>query len=176
MPSNRPSRSTTGPPDEPGSKGAVCSRLPLIVRPRGPRNERSVPDTYPTVTRRPMPPGFDSATTGVPRSTAFAVALACRLYRSRECRRCRQKRRLGQRRSRRQEPRLVRSVRRANVMVTVSRRMLWALVNNGPVGYDDAGSVRAAAAHSDNGRPDLRSDALNGVLNLREHAAIPFER
>jgi hypothetical protein len=35
MPSSCPAASMTGPPEEPGNSGAVCSRLPVIRRPRG---------------------------------------------------------------------------------------------------------------------------------------------
>src|SRR5260370_12183 len=66
MPSSRPSASRTGPPEEPGSSCAVCSRLPVMRRPRGPRNARSTPETNPNVTRSPRPPGLDRANTGVP--------------------------------------------------------------------------------------------------------------
>src|SRR2546430_2321709 len=66
MPSSRPPASRTGPPEEPGSSCAVCSRLPVMRRPRGPRNARSTPETNPNVTRNPRPPGLDRANTGVP--------------------------------------------------------------------------------------------------------------
>ena len=35
-------------------------------RPRGPRNERSTPETNPNVTRSPRPPGLATANTGLP--------------------------------------------------------------------------------------------------------------
>ena len=66
IPISRPSDVTTGPPEEPGSSGAVCSTLPVMRRPRGPRKERSTPETNPNVTRSPRPPGLASANTGVP--------------------------------------------------------------------------------------------------------------
>src|SRR5574340_671443 len=47
----RPEASRSGPPDEPGASGAVCSRLPAIRRPRGPRKARAVAETVPSVTR-----------------------------------------------------------------------------------------------------------------------------
>ena len=50
----------------------MCSRLPVIRRPRGPRKVRSTPETNPEVTRSPRPPGLDSAKTGVPMSAAAA--------------------------------------------------------------------------------------------------------
>jgi len=50
MPSSSPAVVRTGPPDEPGSSGAVCSRLPVMRRPRGPRKTRSMPETVPNVT------------------------------------------------------------------------------------------------------------------------------
>ena len=56
MPTTRPSASTIGLPDEPRASGAVCSRLPLMRRPRGPRNVRPVALTAPVVTR--TPPSF----------------------------------------------------------------------------------------------------------------------
>ena len=66
IPSSCPAAFTIGPPEEPGSSGAVCSTLPVMRRPRGPRNARSTPDTNPNVTRSPRPPGLDSANTGPP--------------------------------------------------------------------------------------------------------------
>ena len=47
----RPSPSTSAPPDEPGASGAVCSTLPAIRRPPGPRNARRHAETRPNVTR-----------------------------------------------------------------------------------------------------------------------------
>jgi hypothetical protein len=74
MPSNCPLVSRTGPPDEPGSSGAVCSRLPAMRRPLGPRNVRSMPDTKPNVTRSPRPPGLARANTGRPSSAPVPLA------------------------------------------------------------------------------------------------------
>jgi len=71
--SSCPCTSRTGPPEEPGSSGAVCSRLPVMRRPRGPRKVRSIPETDPNVTRSPRPPGLASAKAGVPMAGA-AVA------------------------------------------------------------------------------------------------------
>ena len=51
--SSRPSASTTGLPEEPRASGAVCSRLPVMRRPRGPRKLRSTPLTMPWVMRAP---------------------------------------------------------------------------------------------------------------------------
>src|SRR5439155_1762194 len=47
-------------PQDPGASGAVCSRLPPIRRPPGPRNERSTALTVPKVTRGP-PAGVAAA-------------------------------------------------------------------------------------------------------------------
>src|SRR6185436_12751757 len=66
MPSSCPSPLTIGPPEEPGRRGAVCSTAPATRRPRGPRNARPMPETYPTVTRSPLPAGLPIATTGEP--------------------------------------------------------------------------------------------------------------
>ena len=56
-----------------GQQGAVCSRLPVMRRPRGPRKVRSIPETVPNVTRSPRPPGLARAKTGMPMAGA-AVA------------------------------------------------------------------------------------------------------
>ena len=68
MPMTSPSASTTGPPDDPGSSGAVCSIDPAMRRPRGPRNDASVAETSPNVTRSPRPPGFATPKTGLRRA------------------------------------------------------------------------------------------------------------
>ena len=73
-PSRRPSPSTSGPPDEPRGRGAVCSMAPWMRRPRGPRNERLADETVPKVTRSPRPPGLARANTGVPMPARLRVA------------------------------------------------------------------------------------------------------
>ena len=69
-PSRCPSPSTSGPPDEPRGRAAVCSMAPWMRRPRGPRNERLADETVPKVTRSPRPPGLARANTGVPMPAA----------------------------------------------------------------------------------------------------------
>src|SRR6187399_3015463 len=70
---SRPSRPTTGPPDDPGASGAVCSMAPLTRRPRGPLNARSTELTKPSVARMPPSPARARATTGVPTPGADAA-------------------------------------------------------------------------------------------------------
>src|SRR5688572_11507515 len=54
------------PPDEPGASGTVCSTLPAMRRPPGPRNERDTDDTRPNVTRTPPPNVAATPNTGAP--------------------------------------------------------------------------------------------------------------
>ena len=63
MPTRWPRRSTRGPPDDPRASGALCSRPPLIRRPRGPRKGRWVPDTRPNPMRVPREPRAMANTT-----------------------------------------------------------------------------------------------------------------
>jgi hypothetical protein len=66
IPTSFPSPSTSAPPDEPGARGAVCSMLPAIRRPPGPRNARSIAETSPNVTRTPPPRVEPTPKTGSP--------------------------------------------------------------------------------------------------------------
>ncbi len=65
-PSSRPSASTMGLPDEPEASGAVCSMLPPMSRPPGPRKDRSTPETSPIVVRTPPPAALATAKTAEP--------------------------------------------------------------------------------------------------------------
>src|SRR6187200_2181441 len=65
-PTNFPAASTMAPPDDPGASGAVCSTLPAIRRPPGPRNERETDETSPNVTRTPPPNDAAMPNTGEP--------------------------------------------------------------------------------------------------------------
>ena len=75
-------RRRSGRPTSRGASGAVCSRLPLIRRPRGPRKARlGGADTMPMVTRTPPSPRRPTANTTSPsvgraagHSTAGSVA------------------------------------------------------------------------------------------------------
>src|ERR687898_413082 len=57
MPRSRPAVSTTGPPEAPRGRGAVCSMLPAMRRPRGPRKAPPTPETSPKVTPGHPPDG-----------------------------------------------------------------------------------------------------------------------
>src|SRR6185369_3277716 len=112
-----------GPPDDPGASGAVCSRLPAIRRPPGPRNARPIAETVPRVTR--VPPVGDAAAPNTMAPTAGPLPLlhasadapavsACTTARSPS----------------RSTPATVPRVDRPSPKVTVtsSPRRLWALV------------------------------------------------
>ena len=73
-PISRPSASSSAPPDEPGASGAVCSMLPEMRRPPGPRNERAIDETKPTVTLAPPPNVAAAPKTGVPTDADSGVA------------------------------------------------------------------------------------------------------
>ena len=126
-PRSRPSESTSGPPDEPRGRGAVCSMAPRTRRPRGPRKLRPSDDTKPGVARRPRPPGLASATTGVPmvgpspgsqRTAGASPVSTSSTARSRSG----------------SVPATVACSRRSSAKTTVtsSRRRLWALVSTRP--------------------------------------------
>ncbi len=61
-------------PTSPGAIGAVCSTLPAIRRPPGPRKERDTEDTSPNVTRAPPPNVAATPNTGVADREAVAGA------------------------------------------------------------------------------------------------------
>ena len=127
-PRRRPSRSTSGPPDEPRGRVAVCSMAPFTRRPRGPRKLRPSDEMKPSVARRPRPPGLASATTGLPmggasRSGSQATAGALPVSTS------------SRARSRSALTPTVSPVSRrpsAKETVTSSRRRLWAFVSTWP--------------------------------------------
>jgi hypothetical protein len=70
IPTTRPSGSRSGPPEDPGASGAVCSTLPPIRLPPGPRNDRSTAETKPSVSRTPAGGANAAARTGCPTASA----------------------------------------------------------------------------------------------------------
>src|SRR2546421_8426034 len=55
-----------GLPEDPRPRGAVCSTLPPMRQPRGPRKARPTAETVPKVTRRPPPTVAATANTALP--------------------------------------------------------------------------------------------------------------
>src|SRR6185369_15298279 len=126
-PTSLPSASRSAPPDDPGASGAVCSTLPSIFRPPGPRNARATADTRPNVTRVPPPWLAPAPKTALPTvsdaPSAHSSGVAPAVSTS-----------MTARSPSPSQPATVPRVRRpsANVTVTSSPRRLWALVRTLP--------------------------------------------
>ena len=118
--------STSGPPDEPDARGAVCSMLPPMRLPPGPRNVCSIAEMLPTVTRAAPAPVEASPNTTSPMAAsasdqvrAVAPAVSTSIT--------------ARSPSGSTPPTLPRSLRPSrNVTVTSSPRRLWAFVRTRP--------------------------------------------
>ena len=177
-PSSRPSRSTSGPPDEPRGRGAVCSMAPPIRRPaRAAEAAARARDEARAWRAGRVRPGWRARTTGVP------IAGRRRRAPSRRARRrpvstattARSRSRVGC------PPRAPVSRRpSAKVTVTSSPRRLWALVSTWPARDHDARAEAPAAPEPDRRAGPTRSarprDRVLNLVQNRHRNPAPSDR
>ena len=164
MPTSWPVASTSAPPDEPGASGAVCSTLPSMRRPPGPRNARATAETSPNVTRVPPPWMAAAPKTAVPTAEAAAVAPLERLRAG------------GVDLDHREVAVAVDCRHGAARAAAVGERdgdlvaaQVVGIGQDHAVGDDDAGAARAAA-DPDDGRADALGDGGDGGLEFFDDA------